>query len=119
MISISINSLSIVLFVSVLLFILFTDDPSEPLLQRVAGIGSEGVESESEGGGGRLAQYYIKVLRLFEQVPAPSLVIAVADEATKRVSREDPNCVSGCVSVPGGPELCKWLCVSAGRTRTV
>ena len=98
--------LNIVLFVSALLFILFTDDPSEPLLQRVAGVGSEGVEGESEGGGGgggggggRLAHYYIKVLRLFEQVPAPSLVIAVADEATKRVSREDPNCVSGCMSL--------------------
>ena len=100
MISISINYLSIVLVVSVLLFILFTDDPSEPLLQRVAGVGNEGVEGESEGGGGgRLAQYYIKVLRLFEQVPAPSLVIAVADEATKRVSQDDPNCVSGCISV--------------------
>ena len=46
-----------------------------------------------------MAQYYIKILRLFEQVPAPSLVIAVADEATKRVSRDDPNCVSGCMSV--------------------
>ena len=89
-------------FVSVLPFILFTDDPSEPLLQRVAGVGSEDEEGESEGGGGgggRLAQYYIKILRLFEQVPAPSLVIAVADEATKRVSRDDPNCVSGCMSV--------------------
>ena len=65
----------------------------------MAGVGSEGEEGESEGGGGRLAQYYIKILRLFEQVPAPSLVIAVADEATKRVSRDDPNCVSGCMSV--------------------
>ena len=101
MISISIKYLNIVLFVSALLFILFTDDPSEPLLQRVAGVGSEGVEGESEGGGGggRLAQYYIKVLRLFEQVPAPSLVIAVADEATKRVSQVDPNCVSGCICI--------------------
>ena len=52
--------------------------------------------SEGGGGGGRLAQYYIKVLWLFEQVPAPSLVIAVADEATKRVSQVDPNCVSTC-----------------------
>ena len=104
-ISIHVNYLNIVLFVSALLFILFTDDPLEPLLQRVAGVGSEGVEGESEGGGGggggegRLAQYYIKVLRLFEQVPAPSLVISVADEATKRVSREDPNCVSCYISV--------------------
>ena len=68
----------------------------------MAGVGSEGEEVESEGGGGgggRLAQYYIKILRLFEQVPAPSLVITVADEATKRVSRDDPNCVSCCMLV--------------------
>ena len=39
-------------------------------------------------------------LRLFEQVPAPTLVIKVAEEATRKVDQGDPNCVSRYESVP-------------------
>jgi len=41
---------------------------------------------EGEGG---LVQYYVKVVRLFEQVPAPMLVIKVAEEATRKVDQVD------------------------------
>jgi len=58
----------------------------------VAGVGGEG-----EGG---LVQYYVKVVRLFEQVPAPMLVIKVAEEATRKVDQGDPNSVSRYESVP-------------------
>jgi len=47
------------------------------------------VGGEGEGG---LVQYYVKVVRLFEQVPAPTLVIKVAEEATRKVDQGDPNC---------------------------
>ena len=63
--------------------------------------------SEGEGGDGGLVQYYIKVVRLFEQVPAPSLVIKVADEATRKVDQGDPNCVRRCESVLA---LCECSC---------
>ena len=64
----------------------FTDDPSESVLQSVCG---------SEGGdGGRRVQYYVKVMRLFEQVPSPSYVIRVAKVATNLVNRDHPNAVS-------------------------
>ena len=52
---------------------------------------------EGEGG---LVQYYIKVVRLLEHVPAPTLVIKVAEEATHKVNQGDPNCVSRYESVP-------------------
>ena len=55
------------------------------------------VGGEGEGG---LVQYYVKVVRLFEQVPAPTLVIKVAEEATHKVNQGDPNCVSRYESVP-------------------
>ena len=68
----------------------------EPLLRGVAGVGGEGGEEEGEGseGGEGLGQYYVRVMRLFEQVSSPSFVIKIAEIATKKVDKEDPNAVS-------------------------
>ena len=49
---------------------------------------------EGGGDGGRRVQYYIKVMRLFEQVPSPNYVVKVTRIATKLVNREHPNAVS-------------------------
>ena len=71
-------------------FCLSTDDISETLLQSVFdGEGSE------DGDDGRLVEYYIKVMRLFEQVPSPSYVIRVAKVATNVVNKDHPNAVCG------------------------
>ena len=57
--------------------------------------GSEAGEGGEGGGdGGRRVQYYIKVMRLFEQVPSPNYVVMVTRIATKLVNREHPNAVS-------------------------
>ena len=57
--------------------------------------GGEAGEAASEAGdGGRLVQYYIKVMRLFEQVPSPSYAIRVAEGATNMINRDHPNAVS-------------------------
>ena len=53
-----------------------------------------GSEAGKAGDGGRRVHYYVKVMRLFEQVPSPSFVIRVAKIATKLVNREHPNAVS-------------------------
>ena len=69
-----------------------TDDPSESVLQSVCG--SEGGDAGEDDDGGRRVQYYVKVMRLFEQVPSPSYVVRVAKVATKLVNRDHPNAVS-------------------------
>ena len=43
--------------------------------------------------GGRLVQYYVKVMRLFEQVSAPTLVVSIVTTATEITDKADPNCV--------------------------
>ena len=70
----------------------FIDDPSESVLQSVCS--SEGGDVGEDGDGGRRVQYYIKMMRLFEQVPSPSYVVKVAKIATKLVNRDHPNAVS-------------------------
>ena len=67
----------------------FIDDPSESVLQSVCGSGAG-----EAGDGGRRVQYYVKVMRLFEQVPSPSYVVMVTKIATKLVNRDHPNAVS-------------------------
>ena len=77
-----------------------SDDRSESLLQCV--IGGEAIDTGDSGDagdtgdagdGGRLVEYYVKVMRLFEQVPSPSYVVRVAEVATSVVNREHPNAV--------------------------
>ena len=53
-----------------------------------AGDGGEG------GDDGRLLQYYVKVMRLFEQVPSPSFAVRVVEVATGVVRRDNPAAVS-------------------------
>ena len=72
---------------------LLQGDPSEVVLRRFVD-GGEGEEREGVMGVGRLVEYYIKVMRLFEQVSAPTFVISVATVATGVASADDPNCVS-------------------------
>ena len=59
--------------------------PAEPLLHSVVGKDAVGVRDDPR------MQYYIKVMRLFEQVSAPDMVINVATEASKL---GDPECPS-------------------------
>lgn len=70
-----------------------TGHPSEPLLQRVCGVGVEG-----DGGDGGdeegVVKYYIKAMRLFEQFPSPSHVIRVAEVATSVTNKDNPGAVS-------------------------
>lgn len=70
----------------------FTDDPSESVLQSVCG--SDAGDASEGGDGGRRVQYYVKVMRLFEQVPSPSYVVMVTKIATKLVNRDHPSAVS-------------------------
>ena len=73
----------------------YADDQSESLLQCVCGSeGGDGGEGSDGGDGGRMVQYYIKVMRLFEQVPSPSYVVRVTKIATNLVNKEHPNAVS-------------------------
>ena len=76
----------------------FTDDPSESILQSVcggeAGEGGEAGDAGDAGDGGRRVGYYVKVMRLFEQIPSPSYVIKVTKIATKLVNKDHPNAVS-------------------------
>jgi hypothetical protein len=73
----------------------FIDDPSESVLQSVCGSeAGEAGEAGDGGDGGRRVQYYVKVMRLFEQVPSPSYVVMVTKIATKLVNRDHPSAVS-------------------------
>ena len=76
----------------------FTDDPSESILQSVcdseAGDAGDGGDAGEGGDGGRRVGYYVKVMRLFEQIPSPSYVVKVTKIATKLVNRDHPNAVS-------------------------
>ena len=82
-----------VMHVHVMLYriISFSGDASETLLQSMfsgeAGDGGDG------GDDGRLLQYYVKVMRLFEQVPSPSFAVRVAEVATGVVRRDNPAAV--------------------------
>ena len=69
---------------------LLQGDPSEAVLWRFI----DGDEGEGVAGAGKLVEYYVKVMRLFEQASAPTLVIDIATVATGVASRDDPNCVS-------------------------
>ena len=58
-----------------------------PLLQQLV----KWEESDQEGG---VARYFEKVMRLFEQVPAPKYVIKVADSAVLLIANGHPESVS-------------------------
>ena len=62
---------------------------AEPLLQSIIG---ETVEGETKDD--PLMLYYVKVMKLFEQVSAPDMVINVATEAAKLGDRDCPSTVS-------------------------
>ena len=70
---------------------LLAGDDSETLLQCVCG-GEDG-EGSDDGDDGRMVQYFIKVMRLFEHVPSPSYVVRVTEVATNLVNRKYPNAV--------------------------
>ena len=53
----------------------------------------EEVEGE-EGDGNRRLRYFLKVMRLFEQVPSPLSVVSVAEMAVQDMDMKDPLCVS-------------------------
>ena len=55
-------------------------------------------EAEEEEEEARLVRYWVKVMRLFEQVPAPTLVIAVAKVATDVADPRNPENVRTFVS---------------------
>ena len=61
---------------------------AEPLLQSIIG---ETVEGEMRDD--PLMLYYVKVMKLFEQVSAPDMVINVATEAAKLGDRDCPSTV--------------------------
>eukprot|EP00731_Ephydatia_muelleri_P011736 Em0006g630a len=63
-------------------------DYAEPLLQSIIG---ETVEGEMRDD--PLMLYYVKVMKLFEQVSAPDMVINVATEAAKLGDRDCPSTV--------------------------
>ena len=75
-------------------------NPSEPLLQNVvsAGVKEGGCESVEEGGcdseQDRTIPYYVKVMRLFEQVSSPVYIIKVAELAISVTNKKDPASVS-------------------------
>ncbi len=74
----------------------YPGDPRETLLHQIVS-GSEdsvGGGGAKEGEGRALVEYYIKVMRLFEQIPAPTFVVSTATVATKVASKTDPNSVS-------------------------
>lgn len=49
---------------------------------------------EGEEGGRRRLRYYLRVMRLFEQVPSPLAVVNMAEIAVRDMDGEDPLCVS-------------------------
>ena len=61
---------------------------AEPLLCNIVG------EAVGDRDDDPLMQYYIKVMRLFEQVSAPDMVVAVATEASKLGKGDCPSTVS-------------------------
>ena len=107
------NSLSLklsILLVSGALFPI-TADNSESLLQCVVrerkgraeegredgeeeGEGREEEMEEEEGYGNQRLRYFLKVIRLFEQVPSPLSVVSIAEMAVQDMHVEDPLCVS-------------------------
>ena len=72
---------------------LLQGDPSEAVLWRFVD-GGDDDEGEGVAGAGKLVEYYVKVMRLFEQASAPTLVVDIATVATGVACRDDPNCVS-------------------------
>ena len=73
---------------------LLQGDPAEAVLWRFVDGGEGGEEEEGVAGARRLVEYYVRVMRLFEQASAPTLVIDIATVATGVACRDDPNCVS-------------------------
>lgn len=83
--------------VLLLLMMVPFSDETEPLLQRVA------VLSGADGGGVSLGGYWVKVMRLFEQVPSAEWVVGVASVAVEGVPSNHPTAVSA--------SICKSKCL--------
>lgn len=67
--------------------VFFTGSAANPLLQRLV----EWEESDEDVG---VACYFEKVMRLFEQVPAPQYVIRIAESAVTLIEEGHPRSVS-------------------------
>ena len=61
-----------------------------------------GGAGEEEARDDPLMLYYVKVMKLFEQVSAPDMVIKVAMEAAKLGDRDCPSTVGHCTQQRNG-----------------
>ena len=86
----------------------------EPLLRNI--VGEEEEEEEEGRRDDPLMLYFIKVMRLFEQVSAIDMVVRVASEASERGDRDCPSTVGHSHKGPFIDfDMCTYL-VQSGRS---